>query len=90
MVKLVVNIKALPKDVSMDMNKLSDSIKDFLSNYGVVYKREIQPLAFGLSVILVTLIIDESLGTNVLEEDFKEFKDAEFTITDISRIVDFG
>ena len=90
MVKLVVNIKALPKDVSMDMNKLSDSIKDFLSNYGVVYKREIQPLAFGLSVILVTLIIDESLGTNVLEEDFKEFKGAELTITDISRIVDFG
>ncbi len=90
MVKLVVNIKALPKDVSTDMNKLSNEIIEFLSNYGTVYKHEIQPLAFGLSVIYLTLIIDESLGTNVLEEDFKEFKGAELTITDISRIVDFG
>lgn len=89
MAKLVINIKALPKDVSMDLNKLMTDLKNFLSNYGVVYKQESQPLAFGLSVILITLIIEESLGTSVLEADFPKFKDAELSITDISRVVEF-
>ncbi len=89
MAKLVINIKALPKDVSADVNQLSEKLKTFLSNYGLVYKQEVQPLAFGLSIIMVTLIIDESLGTSSLESDFNKFKDAELSIIDISRVVEF-
>ncbi len=87
--KVVLKIKALPKDVSADINELAPRVKEFLASKGSVYKLEIEPLAFGLNVIMVTLIIDESEGSSKLESEFPEFKDAEMSIVDVSRMPDF-
>ncbi len=87
--KVIAKIKALPKDTSSDINKLVDDIKSFLSKYGSVYKSEVQPLAFGLTVIMITLVVDEEEGTSKLEEAFKSFDAASLTITEVSRAPDF-
>ncbi len=89
MAKVVIKIKALPKDVSQDAEKLRTELKSFLSGYGSIYKSEIEPLAFGLKIILITLVTDEAQGTSKLEEGFSKFKEAEMSIVDVSRMPDF-
>ena len=89
MAKVVLKIKALPKDISVNIDELKDKIKVFLSQCGVVYKTEVQPLAFGLNVVIVTLIVEESEGTSKLEAEFEKFKDAEMSIVDLSRMPEF-
>jgi translation elongation factor aEF-1 beta len=89
MAKVVLKIKGLPKDISEDSNSISAKLRDFLSKYGVVYRIEVEPLAFGLKVIMVTFVVEESEGTSKLEEAFLKFKDAELTIVDMSRMPDF-
>ncbi|MCL4398322.1 hypothetical protein M1137_00790 [Candidatus Parvarchaeota archaeon] len=87
--KVVIKIKALPKNTSSDVNKVSDEIKSFLSKYGSVYKLEVQPLAFGLTVIMITLVADEDQGTSKLEEAFSSFTEASLSISEVSRAPDF-
>ncbi len=87
--KVVVNIKALPKDTSADIDKLVTDIKQFLSKYGSVYKTDVQPLAFGLTVIMITIVIEEEEGTSKVEEAFKSFGDASLSISEVSRAPDF-
>jgi translation elongation factor aEF-1 beta len=87
--KVVVNIKALPKDTSSDVDKTVSEIKSFLSKYGSVYKVEVQPLAFGLTVIMITLVADEEEGTSKIEEAFSSFKEASLSISEVSRAPDF-
>ena len=84
--KVVISIKALPKDVAAKPEELANKIKEFLSKQGSVYRIEVQPLAFGLNIINVTFISDEALGTSKLEESFSSFKEANMSITDISRM----
>ena len=86
--KIVLKIKVLPKDVSTKIEDVASKVRDFLSNFGAIYRIEIQPLAFGLNVIFVTLVIEESLGSSHVEESFKDFKDGEMSITDITRMVE--
>ncbi len=87
--KVVIKIKALPKDTSVNIEELVAKIKEFLSKYGSVYKSEVQPLAFGLTVIMITLITDEEQGTSKLEEAFQSFSDASLNISEVSRAPDF-
>ena len=87
--KVVIKIKALPKDTSVDIDKLVSDIKQFLSKYGSVYKSDVQPLAFGLTVIMITLVADEDEGTSKLEDAFPSFKDASLNISEVSRAPDF-
>ncbi len=89
MAKVVLKVKALPKDVSENIDQLKVKVKDFLAKHGAVYNIEIQPLAFGLNVIMVTLIVEESEGTSKLEAEFDKFKDAEMSIVDLSRMPEF-
>ncbi|MGC8681995.1 MAG: hypothetical protein ACP5TF_01725 [Candidatus Acidifodinimicrobium sp.] len=86
--KIVLKIKVLPKDVSTPIKDVADKVRDFLSKFGAIYRVEIQPLAFGLNVIFVTLVIEESMGSSHVEESFKDFKDGELSITDITRMVE--
>ncbi len=87
--KVILKIKALPKDVSADVNDLARKIGEFLAPKGSVYKIEIEPLAFGLNAIMITFIVDESEGSSKLESEFTEFKGAEMSIIDVSRMPDF-
>jgi len=87
--KIVIKIKALPKDASSNLDDTSEKIKSFLSKYGSIYKVEVQPLAFGLTVIMITLIADEEQGTSKVEEAFSSFADASLSISEVSRAPDF-
>ena len=87
--KVVIKIKALPKDTSSDLDDVSEKIKSFLSKYGSIYKVEVQPLAFGLTVIMITLVADEEQGTSKIEEAFASFTDASLSISEVSRAPDF-
>jgi translation elongation factor aEF-1 beta len=87
--KVVLKIKALPKDTTSDIEALKKQLKEFLSQFGDVYKIEEQPLAFGLTVILITLVIDESQGTSKLEEEFPNFDGASMNIIELTRAPDF-
>ncbi|MCW1294106.1 MAG: hypothetical protein QXK90_02680 [Candidatus Parvarchaeota archaeon] len=86
--KIVLKIKVLPKDVSAKAEDTAEKARDFLSEYGAVYRVEIQPLAFGLNVIFITLVIDESIGSSHVEDSFKNFSDGEMSITDITRMIE--
>ena len=87
--KVVIKIKALPKDTSSNLDDVSEKIKSFLSKYGSIYKVEVQPLAFGLTVIMITLLADEEQGTSNIEEAFASFTDASLSISEVSRAPDF-
>ncbi|MCL5018019.1 MAG: hypothetical protein M1573_02155 [Candidatus Parvarchaeota archaeon] len=87
--KVVLKIKVMPKDISTDIKEIAEKAKAFLTSRGSVYKVEIEPLAFGLNVVMITLVIDESEGSSKLESEFQDFKEAEMSIVDVSRMPDF-
>ncbi len=87
--KVIIKIKALPKETSSNLDEISEKIKAFLSKYGSVYKVEVQPLAFGLTVIMITLVADEEMGTSRLEDAFPSFANASLSISEVSRAPDF-
>ncbi|MCL4406757.1 hypothetical protein M1139_01530 [Candidatus Parvarchaeota archaeon] len=87
--KVVLKIKALPKDTAGNLEVLKKELKTFLSNFGEVYKFEEQPLAFGLTILMVTLVVDEDKGTSKLEEEFPNFDGATLNIIELTRAPDF-
>jgi elongation factor 1-beta len=88
--KVVVTFNIMPESVEIDLNDLSDKIKNILSKYGEVGKVEQKPVAFGLKAIEIMAIMDESKGsTEPIENEISELEGINSVeVTDVRRTVD--
>jgi len=59
----VIRIKVLPEDSTMDHQKIIDSVKSRLPSFAQMRGHRIEPIAFGLSAIIIDFVAPEEEGS---------------------------
>lgn len=59
----VIRIKVLPQDTTTDHQKIVDSVKGKLPGFAQLRSHRVEPIAFGLSAIIVDVVAPEEEGT---------------------------
>lgn len=59
----VIRMKVLPEDTSTEHQKIIDSVKSKLPSFAQVRSLRIEPIAFGLSAIILDVVAPEEEGT---------------------------
>ncbi len=90
MADVVITFKIMPEGLEVDLNKMVNSIKKVIKNFGGdVGRVEEEPIAFGLKALRVIFIIDENKGsTDELEEEVKKLKGIKsVNVVDVRRAI---
>lgn len=58
----VIRLKLLPQDTTTDHQKLVDSVAGLLPKHAQVRGQKIEPIAFGLSAVIVDIVAPEEEG----------------------------
>jgi elongation factor 1-beta len=59
----VIRIKVLPEDTSTEHQRIIDSVKGKLPSFAQLRSHRIEPIAFGLSAIIMDIVAPEEEGT---------------------------
>jgi len=65
--RVLVSFRVLPSDVSVDLNVLKGKIEDGLPKFASVHKFVEEPIAFGLTALIVHIIMPEERSGGVDE-----------------------
>ncbi|MHA1650772.1 MAG: elongation factor 1-beta [Candidatus Helarchaeota archaeon] len=75
MADVVVQMKVLPEDIDVDLNKLQEQIRESLPENVRIYKVVEEHIAFGLKCLKVTVIMpDAEGGTEPVEQAISSIK----------------
>ena len=58
----VIRFKLLPEDPSTDLQKLTESVSGLLPKAAQIRGKKIEPIAFGLSAVIVDVVAPEEEG----------------------------
>jgi elongation factor 1-beta len=73
MAEVAVQLKIMPSSPDIDLKILSDEIASRVAQFGRIHSSEESPIAFGLTALLLTVIIeDKEGGTEALETSISE------------------
>ncbi|MDG6901039.1 MAG: elongation factor 1-beta [Nitrososphaerota archaeon] len=59
----VIRIKVLPEETTTEHQRIVDSIKGKLPSFAQLRGQKIEPIAFGLSAIIIDVVAPEEEGT---------------------------
>jgi elongation factor 1-beta len=66
--EVAVQLKIMPRGPDVDLKDLSNRITSQITDYGRMYSCKVQPVAFGLKALIVTVIVeDKEGGTEAVE-----------------------
>jgi elongation factor 1-beta len=78
MAEVAVQLKIMPKGPDVDLKGLSNRITSQVADYGRMYSCEVQPIAFGLKALLLTVLVeDKEGGTEAVEASISEIDEVE-------------
>lgn len=82
-------IKIMPEGPDVDLKALSARIESQVVHYGRVHSCEVQPIAFGLKALLITVIVaDREGGTEALEASLSVIEEVEsIQVVAVSRML---
>ena len=76
--EVAVQLKIMPSGPDVDLKDLSNRITSQITDYGRMYSCEVQPVAFGLKALIVTVIVeDKEGGTEAVETSISEIDEVE-------------
>ncbi|MEI7826630.1 MAG: elongation factor 1-beta [Euryarchaeota archaeon] len=76
--EVAVQLKIMPNSPEVDLKSLSDRITYQVAQCGRIYSYEVQPIAFGLKALILTVIVeDKEGGTEAVEASISEIKEVE-------------
>ena len=91
MTSVVVTLRIMPNDTSIDLSSVGSRAKKEIINFcnSKEFKTSIEPIAFGLQALNIIFVMDESVGsTEKLEEKIKLIKGVESVeVTDVRRAI---
>ena len=91
MASVVVTLRIMPNDASIDLSNLESNAKKEIVNFcnSKEFKTSIEPIAFGLKALNIIFVMDESRGsTEKLEEKIKLIRGVESVeVTDVRRAI---
>ena len=90
MANVIATMKIMPDSPDRDLEELSKKIEEKISEFGKVYKKSMQPVAFGLKALVFAVMMEEKAGgTEPLEEGIRNIEGInDVQITDVTRSVD--
>lgn len=78
MAEVAVQLKIMPNGPDVDLKSLSNRITSQVADYGRMYSCEVQPIAFGLKALLLTVLVeDKEGGTEAVEASISEIDEVE-------------
>jgi elongation factor 1-beta len=76
--EVAVQLKIMPSGPDVDLKDLSNRITSQITDYGRMYSCEVQPVAFGLKALIVTVIVeDKEGGTEAVETSISGIDEVE-------------
>jgi elongation factor 1-beta len=76
--EVATQIKIMPNSPDVDLNGLSTRVEAQVAQFGRVHSCEVQPIAFGLKALLITVIVeDKEGGTEALEASLSLLEEVE-------------
>lgn len=90
MADVVVTLKILPDSPERNMDEIGTKVEEAVKKFGRLYKKTVQPIAFGISALVVSVVMPEKAGgTDPVEEEVKKIEGlGDVQVTDVTRIVD--
>ncbi len=90
MAKVVITIKVLPDSPERNLDELRKKVEEkIISEGGKLYKEHIEPIAFGINAIVISFIMDESKGTESVENSIKSVEGTgDVHISDMTRMME--
>jgi elongation factor 1-beta len=80
--EVILTIKIMPESPEVDMDKLLSHVKEKCK----VEKEEIKPIAFGLKALIIYTIVQDTGGTDKLEETLASIPRVQSVeVTDVRR-----
>jgi len=88
--KVIVTMKVLPNSPEVDLHRLGDNVEHKIVKYGKMYKRSMQPIAFGINALVFAFMMEETAGgTDPVENDVKTVEGVgDVEVTDVTRMMD--
>jgi elongation factor 1-beta len=78
MAEVAVQLKIMPNGPDVDLKSLSNRITSQVADYGRMYSCEVQPIAFGLKALILTVLVeDKEGGTEAVEASISEIDEVE-------------
>ena len=91
MAQVVVSLRIMPNDTSVDLHKLESKAKEEIVDFcdSKEFRASIEPIAFGLKALNILFVMEESKGsTEKLEQKIKEIEGVESVeVTDVRRAI---
>jgi len=89
MAKMLTKIKLMPDSPNTDLNKLEkEALEKIKKNPIDDIKVEKEPIAFGLTALIITIVLDESLSPDLITEELTKIRDVNNAeIIDIRRAI---
>jgi elongation factor 1-beta len=76
--EVAVQLKIMPNGPGVDLKGLSNRIISQVAQYGRMYSWEVQPIAFGLKALILTVIVEDTEGgTEAVEASIAEIDEVE-------------
>jgi elongation factor 1-beta len=87
--EVAAQIKIMPRGPDVDLKGLRARIESQVAQYGQVHSCEVQPIAFGLKALLITVIVeDKEGGTEALEASISVIEEVEsIQVVAVTRIL---
>lgn len=85
--RLITRVKIMPSDVDVNLDTLASKVKDTMPDGMQVKRYSKEPIAFGISALILDISMDEeSTGTDLLEERLRSIEGVgEVEIVSMSR-----
>ncbi|MBN1502238.1 elongation factor 1-beta [Candidatus Woesearchaeota archaeon] len=90
MAQIIITLKIMPSSPEVNLEQIKTHATQLVSDFGgEVGKSETQPFAFGLNVLFLYFVMDESKGaTDELEKKISELEGVESVeISDVRRAI---
>ena len=91
MAQVVVSLRIMPKNPSVDLSKIEAEVKKEIVKFcnSQEFKTSIEPIAFGLKALNIIFVMDESKGsTEELEKKISQISNVESVeVTDVRRAI---
>ncbi len=86
--KVFAKVKVMPEDPDVELDIVKDGLKDKVPESFKINKVEEEPVAFGLTALMITVLgPDQAGGFDPVEESFGEIENVrEVSIADIGRL----
>ena len=90
--QVMATMKVLPDSPERDLQELGTKVEEVLIKHGKLYKRSIQPIAFGLNALVFSFALVEEKtegGTEPIEKEVMEIEGVNSAeVTDVTKIAD--